>query len=81
MATRRPRKFQHRSRFSPSNLLDVLTSRDDEKSHVLLRDLLGFPDDLPDLARRRPPNGNTRPDGAMRCYYTLRKQGLLSAVY
>ncbi len=29
----------------------------------LYRKLLGFPEDLPDLSRLRPPGGNTRPDG------------------
>lgn len=30
---------------------------------ALYRRLLGYPDDLPDLARLRPPGGNTRPEG------------------
>jgi len=29
----------------------------------LYRRLMGFPDDLPNLARFRPPGGNTRAEG------------------
>src|SRR5262249_12308224 len=29
----------------------------------LYQQLMGYPDDLPDLRRRRPPGGNTRPAG------------------
>ena len=46
----------------------------------LLRYLLGFPDDLPDLAALRPP-GNTRPAGIAQSYCTLRLQGALPATY
>ena len=34
-----------------------------EKDAAMHSRLMGFPDDLPDLARRRPPGGNSRPEG------------------
>ena len=33
------------------------------KNDALHFRLMGFPDDLPDLARKRPPGGNSRPEG------------------
>jgi hypothetical protein len=47
----------------------------------LLRDLLSFPDDLPDLAALRPPGGNTRPEGVSGCYFAQRDQGELPNMY
>ena len=37
----------------------ALSERHDSQLH---RQLMGFPDELPDLARLRPPTGNTRPE-------------------
>jgi hypothetical protein len=62
-------------------LLDLLTSRKSAKSVALLRDLLGYPAELPDLARKRPPSGNRRADGIFGCYSERRKRGELSDVY
>ncbi len=47
----------------------------------LYRRLMGFPDDLPDLKRLRPPGGNTRPDGVRTSYFVKRKDGLLPVTY
>jgi hypothetical protein len=41
---------------------------------------MGFPEDLPDLRTKRVPK-NTKADGAMNCYFSLREQGLLPATY
>lgn len=47
-----------------------------------LRDeLLGFPDDLPDLSALRPPGGNSRPGGIKRSCHALRLAGKLPATY
>jgi len=43
--------------------------------------LMGFPDDLPNLARLRPPAGNTRPEGVDQSHYARRERGLLTAIY
>lgn len=48
---------------------------------VLLRDLLGFPDSLPDLSRWHPPGGNRRPAGVQRSYFARRTRGTLPATY
>jgi hypothetical protein len=48
---------------------------------ALYQRLMGFPDDLPDLRRLRPPGGNTRPDGVARCFHAQKRQGKLSATY
>lgn len=43
--------------------------------------LMGFPDDLPDLARLRPPGGNTRPEGVNNSWFAQRERGTLPATY
>ena len=48
---------------------------------ALYRQLLGFPDDLPDLRRLRPPGGNTRPDGVEQSHFRRRERGELPATY
>jgi len=40
-----------------------------------------FPDDLPDLSRLRPPNGNTREIGLAGSWFAQRAQGTLPANY
>lgn len=51
-----------------------------EKDSRLYVQLTGFPDDLPNLAKLRPP-GNSRPDGVSECWYALRQSGLLPETY
>ncbi len=46
----------------------------------LYREYMGFPEDLPDLRAKRVP-GNTKPDGAVNCYFVLRERGTLPATY
>jgi hypothetical protein len=43
--------------------------------------LMGFPPDLPDLGRLRPPGGNTRPKGVDESYAAQRKDGTLPGTY
>jgi hypothetical protein len=47
---------------------------------ALYRELMGFPEDLPDLRAKRVP-GNTKPDGVANCYFVLRERGMLPATY
>jgi hypothetical protein len=43
--------------------------------------LMGFPGDLPNLGRLRPPGGNSRPDGIASSYYAQRSRGELPRAY
>jgi hypothetical protein len=61
--------------------LRVLNERLDEDVTKTLREFLGFPDDLPDLASLRPPGGNSRPEGVETSYFALRELGLLPSTY
>jgi hypothetical protein len=47
----------------------------------LHRMLMGFPIDLPDLQRQRPPGGNSRPDGVNTSWHSRRERGELPATY
>jgi hypothetical protein len=47
----------------------------------LHRRLIGFPDDLPNLKRLRPPGGNTRPEGVNTSYFARRQCGTLPETY
>ena len=60
-------------------LIGYLSSKpaSDREAARLLQQLLGFPDDLPDLAELRPPGGNDRPEGTAESYAARRAQGRL----
>jgi hypothetical protein len=47
----------------------------------LYRKLMGFPADLPNLARLKPPGGNTRPEGVQASYLSRKKGGTLPETY
>jgi hypothetical protein len=47
----------------------------------LYRQLLAYPDDLPDLSSLRPPGGNTRPGGIVDSHFERRKRGELPDTY
>lgn len=53
----------------------------EQYDHRLYRELLGFPDDLPDLARLRPPEGNRRPEGIQESCFAQRERGELPSTY
>ncbi len=63
------------------SLLDLLTTHRTAHSESVLRELLGFPSDLPDLSAKRPPNGNTRPAGIAQCFFEQQRQDRLPDVY
>ena len=46
----------------------------------LVKRKFSFPDDLPDLRKKRPPK-NSRRKGVNRCYYVLRERGKLPDMY
>jgi hypothetical protein len=56
----------------------ALAARHDADLH---RRLMGFPDDLPDLGRLRPPGDNSRPAGIDTSYFRQRESGQLPATY
>lgn len=47
----------------------------------LFAELMGFPDDVPDLASLAPPGGNTKPAGVEESHYALRRQRKLPDTY
>ena len=47
----------------------------------LYRRLMGYPDDLPNLRRFRPPGGNTHPEGIDTSYFVKREDGTLLTTY
>ena len=51
-----------------------------ERDPGLYLQLVGFPEDLPDLSQRRPPQ-NFRKDGLEHCWFARRERGELPAAY
>jgi hypothetical protein len=48
---------------------------------TLFQKLMGYPADVPDLARLRPPDGNSRPEGVAKSHWAQRNQGTLEPTY
>ncbi len=59
----------------------MIEHRTDAAALTLLRRWIGFPDDLPNLAAKRPPGGNTFSQAAQTCYYQQRQSGDLLDFY
>jgi len=60
--------------------IDIIAlAADNDES--LYQQLMGFPDDLPNLARLRPPDGNSRPEGVGKSYFAARARGTLAKIY
>jgi len=51
-----------------------------ERDPILYRQLVGVPDDLPNLRRLRPPN-NSRPEGIEISWYAKQQRGQLPDSY
>ncbi len=49
----------------------------EEHNPKLFRQLMAYPDDLPDLSTLRPPGGNIRPEGITESHFERRKRGEL----
>ena len=47
----------------------------------LFRETFGYPQDLPDLSKKRPPGGNSSEDAIDSCFYLRRLRGTLPAIY
>ncbi|MFZ1221533.1 MAG: HNH endonuclease [Chthoniobacterales bacterium] len=55
---------------------------DSAQATVVIRELLGFPENLPDLANQpEPPGGNSRPEGLKDCFFALRARNELPDYY
>lgn len=52
----------------------------DLKARALFSSFFGFPRDLPDLRKNKPPK-NSRPHGVNTCYFVQRELGLLPGTY
>jgi hypothetical protein len=62
-------------------LCQTLAANPDPQAAALLADFLAFPDDLPDLARARPPGGNSRGEGVKSSHFVRRERGELPLSY
>lgn len=47
----------------------------------LFQQMMGFPEELPDLETLKPPQGNRRPEGVLESYFARRARGELQAIY
>ena len=63
-------------RLSWIRIVELASERDPE----LYRRLMGFPDDLPDLSRSKPPT-NSRPQGIDQSYFAQRERDALPDTY
>jgi hypothetical protein len=52
-----------------------------DKTHQLRQHYLGFPENLPDLSKLKPPGGNERPEGIADSHYERRERGQLPEFY
>ncbi len=75
----RPAMADYRRRFL--RLIEALAGSESPQAKAALQELLGFPNDLPDLAAKRPPGGNGRPDGVAESWFERRRRGELPDVY
>lgn len=51
----------------------IAQANPDSRTAAFGRDLMRFPDDLPDLAALHPPGGNKRPHGVQASYFARRE--------
>jgi hypothetical protein len=62
-------------------LVRILAQRPSPEAARVLRHILGFPDNLPNLGVLRPPGGNARPDGVATSAHAQQLQGKLDETY
>jgi hypothetical protein len=58
-------------------LIDLAAAYDSDLS----TSIMAYPEDLPNLARLRPPGGNSRPAGVHASHFAQRTRGELPATY
>ncbi len=74
-------KLGHREAIEFRRLWIRITAMAEHHDPALYSRLMGYPDDLPDLGRLRPPGGNTRPAGVRMSCHARRRRGTLPATY
>jgi hypothetical protein len=52
-----------------------------DRVHRIFLQSFAYPEDLPDLQSKDPPEGNSLKENEAKCYYALRKQSSLADVY
>lgn len=62
-------------------LLRIVRLAIEKENQPVILKLLGYPDDLPDLKKKRPPGQNKRPDGLADCAFERRRGGKLPLIY
>lgn len=62
-------------------VLRIVRLAEEKNHHALLLRLLSYPDDLPNLRVKRPPAGNTQPEGVGACAYEKRRRKELPVIY
>lgn len=75
----RPRLVECRQR--TLRTVAYLKSQTGAEASALLREILRFPSDLPNLRSLKPPQGNSRPDGIAESYYERQQRGELPDTY
>lgn len=70
-------QFQIRTRLDTLRILRVLARCEPDE----WKRRMGFPEDLPDLRRKRPPSGNSRLEGLDESWLALRRRDELPEVY
>jgi len=68
-------EFRRRLRVTIARLVSAAGNEE------LAESWLCYPRDLPDLCTLRPPEGNTRPNGAVNCCFERRRRGELDSIY
>jgi hypothetical protein len=63
------------------DVLRLLGRKRDREAADLRRRYLGYPANLPDLSKLKPPGGNLRPEGIERSAFACRARGELPEVY
>lgn len=62
-------------------ILRVVRLAEQRNNVPIIRQLLGCPEDLPNLKQKRPPRGNHRAAGLHDCWYERRRRGELAFIY
>lgn len=62
-------------------VLQVIQLAEHKNNVEIILRLLGFPEDLPNLKQKRPPKGNTRPEGVSNSCYEKQHRGELALIY
>lgn len=72
--------LNHKSHVQQRSLMIQLISSLAHDDRVLFERLMGFPSELPDLEKKKPPR-NSRPEGIAESYLAKRRRDELPAVY